>query len=128
MATKLTGGRWVACGEGIANVAGITAADRAVRLHGAGGMLAADPGTGVAALVPNAGQLGGALGVGGALGPALHVGVALQAGQAGAGGGAAAVRALRVDAARRRPTGVANFRPRGGGCAIEGLNGQNKTK
>ena len=109
---QLTCGRWIACGEWIPGVAGIAAAHWAVRLHGAGGMHAAHPRTGVAALVPRACKLGWTFRVGGTLGPTLHIGVALQAGQAGAGGRAAAVRTLSVYAARRRSARVANFRSR----------------
>ena len=84
-------------------------------LDRAGGVHAAHPRTGVAALVAYACKLGGALGVGGALGPAFNVGVALEAGQTGAGRRTAPVRALRVYAARRGSAGVTDFRDRCGG-------------
>ena len=105
--------RWgwslVACGERIANVAGITCALRQMIADRALRVCAAHSGTRILALLLDTRQGRGTLGVDGALGFAFDVRVAEQAGQAGTAGSSRALPTFGVDTAGRWPARINDF-------------------
>ena len=78
-------------------------------VDGAGGVGPADSRTGVATLVADAGQVGGALRVDGALVSTLHIGVTLEAGKTGTGGRSISLPTLCIDATRTWSAGINDF-------------------
>jgi hypothetical protein len=83
---------------------------------------AADPRTGVHALVPHTRLVCRTLWVDGALRLALDVGVALQTGETGAGSCSLSFPAFCIDTTWGRTTGVDNLRARTGGCREKRLS------
>jgi len=94
--------------EWITNVTGHTTADGRVVNHIALGVEATRAGTGIAALLINAGLMTGTLSIDGTLRTAIGWSTQIL-GQAGAGWSAVNLATLRIRSARRRNTGVKGF-------------------
>ena len=107
---RLTGCNLPTGNKGIAFVARIAATHGEMILHGARGMHAAHPGTGVHAVLIDARQMARTLGIDDALRLALDVGVARVVPDAGAGGRLlAGLCAYGIDAAGRGVARLVNL-------------------